>query len=172
MKLIDIINEIDQNRSNPVRAKYNEIKSDLDQLNWRMSQLNNLKFELEVSNFTDYIKIGETYEFINNTSFEAIQVGKNKSNNKYNNNILFLEKGDIIQFIRKNKKSISIRIVNKMVSRYDYSTSKYISYKETPNTEFRVKIEPICSFIMYQSNFKEAFQSYIKRKEALDELVK
>lgn len=135
----------------------------INDLHQDLNKLRNQYNELEMQEFVDYLEIGEVIEFGNYYSFSGYCKDP-KANTSFGS-------GDKIKISKKNKKSIVIEVVKKSQKRWDEIQKKSITVGETnPGWLIRVELNSFFHFYMKNSSFKAAFDSYIKRKHALDSL--
>lgn len=158
MNLAELQDLIDKKtiESKNLHKQINDLHQDLNKLR---NQFN----ELEMQEFVDYLQIGEVIEFGNYYSFSGYCKDP-KANTSFSS-------GEKIKISKKNKKSIVIEVVKKFEKRWDQTQKKSITVGETnPGWLIRVELNSFFHFYMKNSSFKAAFDSYIKRKHALDSL--
>ena len=79
--------------------------------------------------------------------------------------------GDIIEWDRRNLKSIVVKVIKKIDYIYDPNNwSQQISSESYPNTYFRLELEYLFNFMIGDPNFKAGLEAYIMRTESLNEL--
>jgi hypothetical protein len=158
MNLSQLQNLIDEktNKSKVLHKQLNELHQDLNRLREQFNQL-------EMQEFVDYLQIGELIEFSNYYSFSGYCKDP-KANTSFSS-------GEKIKISKKNKKSIVIEVVKKFQKRWDEKQKKSIIIGETnPGWLIRVDINSFFHFYMKNMTLKVAFDSYVKRKHALDSL--
>lgn len=125
-----------------------------------------------ISNFFDYIEIGSTHRFESYVYLTGVQTGKKEV---YKDRVVdvdsnFIE-GDVIEFIKKNQKSIVIKCVTKYRQVYDpytKTTTKVLDDK-IKNMTFRIQIDSLYNnLIQRDADLKSRFDKYLKRKQSLE----
>jgi len=159
MRISQIIAQINTNLET-VKQLQNQ-SSELLKANARLEEIKESK---QRAMLMDYIEIGSTYTFNGYAYLTGVQTGS-KEFNRPN----FIS-GDIIEFVKKNQKSIVVKCLKKNTSKWD-SLSRVTTYTETfPNTIFRVDADSLYHHLMSRPEFRSGFNAYISRREALDEL--
>lgn len=137
-----------------------------NQLNSIYKELNQLRSqfdELEMEEFVNYLQIGEVVELDSYYSFNGFCKDP-KSNNSF-------QSGEQIKVVKKNKKSIVIEVIKKYTRRWDQILKKSIITGESnPGWNIRVNLDSFHHFYLKNQIRKTAFDSYVKRKHALDSL--
>jgi hypothetical protein len=101
-------------------------------------------------------------------SFPGSPTGVAKTENRSAN----FSNGDVIEFVKKNDKSVIIKVTTKVLSRIDRETGKKTSTTTHPDWTFRItKQELYNGLIQRDSELKNNFDSYLKRVESLNELL-
>jgi len=116
--------------------------------------------------FFDYVQIGTKYEITRYLGFTGVQTGVKKDDPTYSPSF---SNGDVIEFTKKNKKSIVITCLTKVMSKINNGTRTL--YTINPNWTFRVDINSLYQWLMRDAQFKQGFESYVRRTEALDLLI-
>ena len=150
--------------------KIGEIKSLIDEKqkssNMLHKQLINLQTELtqlRSQEFVDYLQIGEVIELGGYYSFSGFCKDP-KSNNSF-------QSGEKIKIVKKNKKSIVIEVIKKHTKKWDEVQKKSIITGESnPGWNIRVDLDSFHHFYLKSATMRSAFDSYVKRKNALDSL--
>ena len=158
MTIADLKLKIDekQKSSNILRKQLGKIHQELDELRNQFNQL-------EMEEFVNYLQIGEVIEFDSYFSLRGFCKDP-KSTNSF-------QSGEKIKIIKKNKKSIVIEVVKKFQRRWDDVQKKSVVIGETnPGWNIRVDLDSFFHFYLRSKTMKNAFDSYIKRKHALDSL--
>jgi len=68
--------------------------------------------------------------------------------------------GEVVQIVKKNKKSIVIQRINK------FEKKEFIQSDE----KFRVSIPSLYYFFKSDNDFKKQFETYLTRKESIEKL--
>ena len=157
MKLSELIEKLISNKE-----EINTLQSQLNKLHNENNKLNELRNQIEVSKLIDYIQIGDEYEFTRYMSLKGVQTGKDTGVSPS------FRSGDKIQFVKKNTKSIVIKCIKKVLSKNE--NGNIVKIETNPDTLFRIDIDSLYFHLMLDTNFKTSFQSYINRKESLEEL--
>jgi len=158
MKIGEIKSLIDekQKSSNMLHKQLINLQTELNQLR---SQYN----LLEMQEFVDYLQIGEVIELDSYYSFSGFCKDP-KSNNSF-------QSGEKIKIVKKNKKSIVIEVIKKHTKKWDEVQKKSIITGETnPGWNIRVDLDSFHHFYLKSATMRSAFDSYVKRKNALDSL--
>lgn len=141
----------------------NLLHKQLSVLNKDLYELRNQFNQLEMEEFVDYLQIGEVIEFDNYYSMKGYCKDP-KSTNSF-------QSGERIKILKKNKKSIVIEVIKKFQRRWDDVQKKSVIVGETnPGWNIRVDLDSFFHFYLKSKTMKDAFDSYIKRKHALDSL--
>ena len=132
-----------------------------------LSKSNNKLSELKESKlldmFTEYIELGTIYNVTGYMYLNGVQTGVKDSFINPN-----FQDGDQIEFIKKNKKSFVIKCITKVVSKIETPGGVRTNHTSHPDWIFRIDIMSLYNYMMRQSQFKEGFNSYTKRKESLE----
>jgi hypothetical protein len=158
MTIIELKLKIDekQKSSNMLHKQLINLQTELTQLR---SQYN----LLEMQEFVDYLQIGEVIELDSYYSFSGFCKDP-KSNNSF-------QSGEKIKIVKKNKKSIVIEVIKKHTKKWDEVQKKSIITGETnPGWNIRVDLDSFHHFYLKSATMRSAFDSYVKRKNALDSL--
>jgi hypothetical protein len=146
-----------------LKQNYGEIKILQKKVAELISQNATLSQEKEsrlMELFSEYIQIGKLFEIEKYVYFDGIQTGgKEVTRNPH------FAQGDIIEIIKKNKKSIVIKAVLQTVSKLESGIWK--KTKEDTGLTFRIDINSIYINFMKNENFKTGFVSYVTRTESL-----
>lgn len=141
----------------------NLLHKQLSVLNKDLYELRNQFNQLEMEEFVHYLQIGEVIEFDNYYSMKGYCKDP-KSTNSF-------QSGERIKILKKNKKSIVIEVIKKFQRRWDDVQKKSVIVGETnPGWNIRVDLDSFFHFYLKSKTMKDAFDSYIKRKHALDSL--
>ena len=134
--------------------------AELSKSNNRLSELKESKL---LDSFTEYIELGTTYKFNSYAYLTGVQTGVKDSFINPN-----FQDGDQIEFVKKNKKSFVIKCITKVSSKIETPGGKRTNYITHPDWIFRIDIMSLYNYMMRQSQSKEGFNSYVKRKESLE----
>jgi hypothetical protein len=163
MRIEEINNKISENNER-VRQLQKEVIKLLNQ----NSDLSTLKNDILVSSFCDWIQIGQQYHISNYMSFPGSPTGVAKTENRSAN----FNNGDVIEFVKKNDKSVIIKVTTKLISKIDRETGQKTSTTTHPDWTFRItKQDFYNSLVQRDSELKKNFDSYLKRTESLNELL-
>ena len=164
MRTEEINNKISENNER-VRQLQKEVIELLNQ----NSDLSKLKNDILVSSFCDYwIEIGQQYHISGYMSFPGSPTGVAKTENRSAN----FSNGDVIEFVKKNDKSVIIKVTTKLISKIDRETGQKTSTTTNPDWTFRITKQDLYnSLVKRDSELKKNFDSYLKRTESLNELL-
>lgn len=141
----------------------NELHKKLNELHKELTQLRNEFNQLEMEEFVDYLQIDEVIELDTYYSFRGYCKDPKATNS--------LQSGEKIKIIKKNKKSIVIEVVKKLNRRWDDVQKKSVVIGDTnPGWNIRVDLDSFFHFYLRSKTMKATFESYVKRKHALDSL--
>jgi TolA-binding protein len=136
----------------------------LRDLQSEISKLRNQLYVLEMETFVNYLQLDETIEFDNYYSFKGFSKDPKSTNS-------FIA-GERIKVVKKNKKSIVVEVVKKNQRKWDETQKKSITIGQiNPGWIIRVDLESFFHFYFKNKTQKAAFDSYVKRKQALDNLL-
>lgn len=158
MKLSEIKEKINKNN-----LAISELKSEIYKLSSINNDLNNDKNRKLIEFFKEFIEIGSTYNINNYTYFDGVQIGINKNDTKQNP---YFIKGDIIELVRKNNKSVVIKCKNKLETVLVDGIKTTVS--SNPGWLFRININDLYNKFTVDKEFKDSFEKYINRKENLE----
>jgi hypothetical protein len=148
MKIHEIKEKIKQNQDDTKQA-YERVRS----LNSELRNLQVTLKKMEIDSLSEYIELGSTYTVQKLCMFSGVQTGI-KKDTKVHNPIFRTQ--DVIQFVKKNQKSFVIKCI-KLGS-------------ENPNTTFRIDNDSIYYQLMSDKDFKSRFETFVNRKETLQDL--
>jgi hypothetical protein len=146
----------------------NNLHKQLRLLNEKSSQLYRSKEDRLHELFIDYIQIGSKYDINRYMSLSGVHTGIKKGDQQFSPSF---SKGDVIEFTKKNKKSIVITCLTKVMSKLDRTTGVRTSEIIKPNWTFRIDTNNLYHELVRDIQFKQGFQSYVRRTEALDLLL-
>jgi len=161
------INEIEKKiteKRQDLKVLQNSVRSVSDELR----ELNDSKEEKLREGFIEFVEIGSQFVFSNYANLNGIQTGIKKSENPLSPNF---RSGDIIIFTKKNKKSFVVRCTKKTTSKWDSVNKKHNSETKEVDITFRIDLESLYHYMTRDKNFEQRLMSYIKRKDALEELL-
>lgn len=141
----------------------NLLHNQLNNIHKELNQLRNQYNLLEMEEFVDYLQIDEVIEVDTYYSFRGYCKDP-KSTNSF-------QSGEKIKIVKKNKKSIVIEVVKKFNRRWDDVQKKSVVISDTnPGWNIRVDLDSFFHFYLRSKTMKDTFESYVKRKHALDSL--
>ena len=146
----------------------NNLHKQLRLLNEKSSQLYRSKEDRLHELFIDYIQIGSKYDINRYMSLSGVHTGIKKGDQQFSPSF---SKGDVIEFTKKNKKSIVITCLTKVMSKLDRTTGVRTSEIIKPNWTFRIDTNNLYHELVRDIQFKQGFESYVRRTEALDLLL-
>lgn len=154
------------------REIYKELSKQARECYRKIEDLKSKKEKMESDLFLEYISLNEPFEFSRYTYLSGVQVNLKETptlNNGSHNWSCNFSTGDIIQVIKKNKRSVIIECISKNVSKYE--NGKKVVNVVTPKSQFRVNIDNYRSCMLQDKNFHESFKTWIKRKNSLDSIL-
>ena len=163
MRLSEVESEIKKNNLLIV-----EINKQLSAVKSRNEYLEMYKEGLIINHFSDYIELNQEFE-IDNHCIRGIMVGDNS-------NIDF-EKGDKIEIVKKNKKSFLVK-VDKQVYYWNSNTGARLVESKKLEGLCRIQIMDLYRYLTHPFlktkylDFKTKFDTYIRRKESIDIIIK
>jgi hypothetical protein len=146
-------------------GEINLLHTRIRELNKQSSYLSETKQNKFLELFSDYIELGTKLDLTTYANFTGVQTGIKKGETIYNPSF---SPGDVIEFTKKNKKSIVITCLTKVMSKIDTATGTRKTSTINPNWTFRVDINSLYHYLMRTPQFKQGFDSYVRRTEALD----
>lgn len=156
MTIVEIQQLIDEKNSSSI-----QLSKQLSLLNRELYDLRDKLYQLEMIEFVNYLQIGEVIQLDNYYSFSGYCKDPKATNS--------FSIGEKFKIVKKNKKSIVIEVVKKFKKQWDQSQRKSVIIGET-NPGWLIRVDLDSFFHFYMKNNKSAFESYIKRKQALDSL--
>lgn len=148
MKIHEIKEKIKQNQEDTKQA-YERVRN----LNSELRNLQVTLKKMEIDSLSEYIELGSTYTVQKLCMFSGVQTGI-KKDTKVHNPIFRTQ--DVIQFVKKNQKSFVIKCIK--------------IGNENPNTTFRIDNDSIYYQLMSDKDFKSRFETFVNRKETLQDL--
>ncbi len=156
------ISEIDS-KYNSNKEAIRELQKQVAALSVQNNELAQLKESKLLDYFSEWIEIGSEYHINNYFNIKAVQTGLKAGQNSISP---FLKQGDIIQFTKKNPKSIIIKVTTKI--NIKVVDGQRISETIHPNWTYRVDTKELYDRIMRDSESSERFKTYVIRKESLE----
>lgn len=147
MTLSEIKSKIVENRETT-----KQLQNQLREIGNESRKLQETLREKEIEAFSEYIELDTTYNITKFAMFSGVQIQKPKDPSKIETP--YFRDGDIIQFVKKNKKSFVIKCLKK--------GDKY------PNTFFRIETEQLYHHFLNDKTFKLGFETFLNRKESLN----
>lgn len=158
MNITELKEKIDEKQKSS-----NILHKQLSVLSKELLELRNQFNKLEMEEFVDYLQIDEIIDIDGYYSFKGYCKDP-KSTNSF-------QSGEKIKILKKNKKSIVIEVVKKLKRQWDDSQKKSVIIGNyNPGWNIRVDLDSFFHFYLRSKTMKDAFDSYIKRKHALDSL--
>jgi hypothetical protein len=161
------INEIEKRileKRKALKVLQNSVRSVSDELR----ELNNSKEEKLKEGFIEFIEIGSQFTFSNYANLNGTQTGIKKTESPLSPNF---RAGDIITFTKRNKKSFVVRCTKKTTSKWDIVNKKHNLETKEVDITFRIDLESLYHYMTRDENFEQRLMSYIKRKDALEDLL-
>ncbi len=158
---ISQITDLIAKNSGEINLLHNRIR----ELNKQSSYLSEIKQNKFFELFSDYIELGTKLDLTTYANFSGVQTGIKKGEPTYSPSF---SPGDVIEFTKKNKKSIVITCLTKVMSSIDRTTGTRKTDVINPNWTFRVDTNSLYHYLMRIPQFKQGFDSYVRRTEALD----
>jgi len=109
----------------------------------------------EIEALSDYIEIGQSHTIFKFVSFSGVQTGGNTES-------LYFRENDVIEFIKKNKRSIVIKCTKRL------TTKGGVISETNPNSIFRINVDSMYHYLMSDKTFKLGFETFLNRKESLN----
>jgi hypothetical protein len=159
MKTSEIISLIEEKSALAIdyRMKAYELQKELNDLNIK-------KRKSLLCHFSNYLQLGDTYTFTQLTYLTGNQIASKDNKKPY------FSQGDIIEWERRNKKSIVIKVLKQHESSYDYLTHVNTITETYPNTYYRIELDKLLDTFSGLPGYLDGLMNYISRVEALEEL--
>lgn len=158
MTIVDLKLKIDEKQKSSII-----LRKQLSKIQQELNELRNQFNQLEMEEFVNYLQISEVIEFDSHFSLKGFCKDPKATN--------AFQSGEKIKIIKKNKKSIVIEVIKKFQRRWNDVQKKLVVIGETnPGWNIRVDLDSFFHFYLRSKKMKDAFDSYIKRKHALDSL--
>ena len=146
MNISEIITEKDKIRTELASIQLKQIR-----LNTKLAELNQLYDDILIAGFLDYIKVGDQHT-LTKTFFRPIK------------DVFVINKDDIFEIIKKNKKTIIIKYITKVTNFNGVKT------ETSPNTIHKIDLNRLFNIYNSDLNFKKILIRSINREMKLNEL--
>lgn len=143
---------------------YRQESKRLQALNSELLQLRMQATQIETNSLIEFIGLNNKITIKRFVRFSGDQINIKNTPKINGNNVyqaIFIA-NDEIEIIKKNKCSIVIQCNKKIINKVETN----------PKSQFRVDFSQFKDHIMYDLEFVESFRKWLKRKEALDLLIK
>lgn len=149
MKLREIKQQLKEERQKLklVIEKHTEISKTISKL---IQQSNDIVMQY----FVDYLEIGSKWTFHQYSFPSGVVVIK-----QHNWPTTF-SSGDVIEIVKKNQKSIVIKLIK-----------KFSKPGESPNCLYRIELKSFKDMMTRSTNFGNSFNTWILRQNALDDIL-
>lgn len=159
MRISEIQQKIEENRT-----QIKNMQDSITKLLAENTMLNNQKENKLISYFHDYIELGTRYEINTWCFLTGVQTGVKKGDSRSADPNF--QNGDVIEFIKKNNKSIVVKCLTKVITKV-YNGVRSVE-TTNPNTIFRIDTISLYHFLLKDPNFAEPYKRYVSRKESLE----
>ena len=167
MNYIELENTISEKRK-----IYQKVIKESHKLNLEIAQLNQQIQKIQSELFLEYLNLNEPIQFDKFKHFRGIQINiinTPKLNNGTNVWNCSFTAGDIVQIIKKNKRSVIVKCIHKNIS--NYTNGQRTNTTTNPESCFRVDIDDFKSHMLNDHSFYKSFTTWIKRKISLDSIL-
>lgn len=159
------------------RNKYSLLQKEIRAISENISKLQQQYSLLEEEYFVQYIQLNEPITLTRFVSFSGIQTNVKSAES-------FARTGaptgsqlwnphfgtdDVIQVVKKNKKSIVIQCIKKKISKSENGKTSYTFVD--PKTCFRINVHDFKSWYLSDKNLIERFKTWIKREQSLNNIL-
>jgi len=145
-------------------AAIKNLQSQISKLSTENVKLNNGYDDKLIEYFSEYIELGTTYNVVNKYLYlTGVQTGIKKDDKHYSPNF---NDGDTFEFIKKNAKSIVIKCTKKVHMTFSNGVRSQ-RVEDNPGWIFRIETESLYQQLIKDEVFKDSFNKYVMRKEAL-----
>ena len=160
------------------KSKISLLQKEIFSISTEVNQLNQKLKQLEEELFNEYLQLEEPIEIKMFFDFRGIQINeklaeKNPTQSRFETNSQrwssAFSNGDIIKVIKKNKKTVVIECIKKNYSKLE--NGKNVQQFINPKCQFRVEIDTFRNFLLRDKNWLNGFNTWIQRKQSLDELL-
>ena len=146
-------------------AAIKKLQLEISKLSQENVKLNNGYDDKLIEYFKEYIELGTTYNVVNKyLYFTGVQTGVKKDDKQYSPNF---NDGDTFEFIKKNQKSIVIKCTKKVYLKFSNGVRSQ-TVEENSGWTFRIETESLYQNLIKDKVFKDSFNKYVMRKEALE----
>ena len=146
-------------------AAIKKLQLEISKLSQENVKLNNGYDDKLIEYFKEYIELGTTYNVVNKyLYFTGVQTGVKKDDKYYSPNF---NDGDTFEFIKKNAKSIVIKCTKKVYLKFSNGVRSQ-TVEENSGWTFRIETESLYQNLIKDKVFKDSFNKYVMRKEALE----
>jgi len=160
------------------RSKIALLQKEMFEISKELNKLDQQLRESEQEFFNEYLQLEEPITIKSFFDFSGIQVNEknaetNPSQSRFQTNSKYwassFSNNDIIKIIKKNKKSVVIECIKKHYTKWE--DGKTVQHVINPKSQFRVNIDTIKTFLTRDKIWMDGFNTWIQRKQALDELL-
>lgn len=148
------------------RAISSEQKSRYFKTEYIIRELEYTKRELELNLFNQFIEIGFRYEMKGYVNFDGVCITKGDEDN-----MPIFNKGDIIEAVKRNKKSIVFKVIKRTYDGRWKIANKYKKVDDGKEVLFRLSSESLFSKLTRDTEFRSKFELWTKREESLNILL-
>ena len=154
---------------NLIETKSSEYLIASKMTNKLMLELNSLRSQLELKRkeeFVEYLQIGDEIEILRFWRHNGTPLKIESELKISNTDILFQD--ETFKVIKKNKKSIVIE-----VTKFKRKLKGEIHAVEinSPGVKFRIDLDTFCGYYLSDNQRKDNFNSYLRRKIALQQIL-
>lgn len=150
---------------NLIQSKSSEYLEASKMANKLMFELNSLRGQLELKRkeeFVEYLQIGDEIEILRFWRHGGTPLKGEKELKISNTDILFQD--ETFKVIKKNKKSIVIEVTKFKRKLEDLEINN-------PGVKFRIDLDIFYGYYLSDTQRKESFNTYMKRKIALQQIL-
>ena len=122
-------------------------------LNNKLVDLNKAYNDILLNGFLDYLTVGDQF------TLTKMFFGASKD-------IFIINPQDVIEIVKKNKKTVIVKYVKK----FSFNADRSDRTETSPNTLFKVDLNKLFDIYKSDTDFKKRLISSINRKMKLDEL--
>lgn len=143
------------------RIKLAEIRKAVSKAAAELTELNAIKEAKIKESFDEFIELGSTFRFTSYANLNGVQTGYKKTDTFSFNP--FFSANEVIEFIKKNKKSFVVKCIKNVTYKTGESGTKEVT--------FRIDSDSLYHHMTRDKDFYDRLMSYIKRKDSLEELL-
>jgi len=158
MRISEIDNQISENNQ-----QMKALQKQVAELSRANGQLSLEKENKKMQYFLDWIEIGQQFNVNTFMWMSGVQTGIKPGDKSHTPN---LQTGDIIEFVKKNAKSIVIKVITKIKS--ERVNGQVVATTTNPNWTFRIEIKELYNNILKDPNMNTSFKTFVIRKESLE----